>query len=154
MVGLVVYPAVRFGVKPVLRAWIRLDGVITEGELGLYRALTRVSAPAFGLLLGLHQDLMPPWMPGLWSVICGTVGGSFAIAAHHAVEAALPAAVARLLTGAGLHPGGGRVVTGDPMPFSPTGSDTLTTEDVGPVNAPEWDATTHDLPIVREEDEA
>ena len=47
-----------------------------------------------------------------------------------AMKAALPAAVARLLTGAGLDPGGGRVVQPGPMPYSPTEVDTLTTRDV------------------------
>lgn len=130
MVGLVAFPGVRFGVKPLLRLWIKRDGIVTRSELDAYRWITRASAPLIGLLLGMHPDLMPEWMPGLWSVICGTVGGSLAVVIHHSVEAALPAAVARLLTGAGLDPGGGRVVQPGPMPYSPTEVDTLTTRDV------------------------
>lgn len=137
-VALVVYPVVRFGIKPPIRYWVRRDGIVTRGELELYRWACRGSAPLLGALLGLHPDLIPE-LPVLWSVIAATIGGSLSIVVHHAVEAALPAAIARVLTGGGLLP----PLQGAPAPPQPpptfADADTLTTEDVAPAEMPrEW----------------
>ena len=123
-VALAVYPVVRFGVKPLFRAGIDYDGTITVRELRWYRAITRASAPLLGMLLGLAPDVYPDPIPTVWGGMLGTIGGSLSVAAHHAVEAALPAAVSRWLTGVSLsevsrieHPGD---------------EDTLTTQDAIP----------------------
>jgi len=138
MVGLVVYPVVRFMVKPSVRFAIRCDGSVTRGELESYRWISRLSAPLLGYLIGRFPglsgavlgggSLYPEWMPPSWVTICSTVGGLFAVAAHHAVEAALPAAVARVLTGGSL-----------PVAPPPGYSDTVTTEEVGTVEERPWE---------------
>jgi len=134
MLGLVVYPVVRFIVKPTLRAAIRRDRVVTANEKALYRWLTRGAAPLLGYVVGRFPSLSdavlgggslyPEWMPPSWVTICATVGGLFAVAAHHAVEAALPAAVARLLTGSSWE--------GAAPP--PRYDETITTSEVGTVD--------------------
>ena len=64
---------------------------------------TRLGLP--GLALGLLPGVWEDWQPVVWRAVCGVVAGSLSVGLHHAVEAALPAAVARLLTGAGIASG-------------------------------------------------
>jgi len=134
MLALVVFPVVRFVVKPPLRWLIRRDGKVHGAEKSRYRWLTRSSAPLLGYLIGRFPSvselvlgggsLYPEWMSPSWVTICATVGGLFAVGAHHAVEAALPAAVARLLTGSSWE--------GAAPP--PRYDETITTSEVGTVD--------------------
>lgn len=110
-VALFVYPAVRFVVKPLARLWIRRDGKETEAEIEALKSAPRLAAVVFGSLFGLLPEVWPPWVPFVWTFACGAIAGSFCIVAHEAVQAALPEAIARFLTGKGLssalRPGGG-----------------------------------------------
>jgi hypothetical protein len=134
MLALVVYPVVRFVVKPILRGLIRRDGKVSAWEKSAYRWVTRGVSPLLGYVVGRFPSLSdavlgggslyPEWMPPSWVTICATVGGLFAVAAHHAVEAALPAAVARLLTGSSWE--------GAAPP--PRYDETITTSEVGTVD--------------------
>lgn len=100
-IGVLVHPLIRVTVKPAMRWAIRTDGVATREELDLYRWVVRTFALAFGACFALLPEVWPEWVPQVWRLGLGVIGGSVSMAAHHAVERALPEAVARLL-GPGL----------------------------------------------------
>ena len=103
--GCAVYPIVRWGVRPIIRHRLARRGRVAKSKLRQYRDAVRLSALLVGLALGLLPGVWEDWQPVVWRAVCGVVAGSLSVGLHHAVEAALPAAVARLLTGAGIASG-------------------------------------------------
>jgi len=103
--GCAVYPIVRWGVRPIIRARLARRGRVAKSKMRHYRDAVRLSALLVGLALGLLPDVWEDWQPVSWRAVCGVVAGSLSVGLHHAVEAALPAAVARLLTGHGIAAG-------------------------------------------------
>lgn len=104
-VGCAVYPIVRWCVRPFIRSRLERRGRVAPSKMRQYRDSVRASALLVGLIFGLLPDVWEDWQPVVWRALCGLVAGSLSIAMHHAVEAALPAAVARVLTGSGVTSG-------------------------------------------------
>ncbi len=139
--GCAVYPIVRWGVRPIIRHRLQRRGRVAASKVRYYRDAVRLSALLVGLALGLLPGVWEDWQPVAWRGVCGVVAGSLSVALHHSVEAALPAAVARLLTGKGIASGmveDTATGTFDTLPDSLAGElpDTL---DVPTVSDVEWE---------------
>ena len=83
LVGLFCYAIVAMVVKPIVK---RLGGSFAKTQI-------RSAAVVFGCVFGVIPGVWPEWMPLIWGLACGGIGGSFAIVGHHAVALAIPKAV-------------------------------------------------------------
>lgn len=105
MLGLAIYAIVAYLLKPALRWVIRRKGWVTEVGLKRTRVAPRTAAVLLGMAFAAIPGTWPAWMPSVWLILCGIVAGSLSIGLHHAVEAALPDAIAKLLTGGSVSSG-------------------------------------------------
>ena len=103
-VGVCSYVLVGQVIKPGLRLLAKYHahpvGKLTKGQEEFYRWLTRALAVVLGGLIGL-LPLWPEWFLSAWGPLLGCVGGGLSPGIYTAVNKALPAAVARVLTGKG-----------------------------------------------------
>jgi len=96
LTGQVCKPAIRMVAK-----YLDDDGKLSKGTEEFLRWLTRATAIVLGGAMGA-LPLWPDTLQGSWGPILGLVGGSLAPGIYAAVKKALPAAVARLVSGKGL----------------------------------------------------
>ena len=82
ILGLAVYPIVRGGVKPIIRA-------LGTGKRRDSTEAVRAAACWTGAVLALLPGTLPAEYPAVWRVILGVVAGSLSIVLHHAAERAI-----------------------------------------------------------------
>jgi len=85
MVACLTYAITEYLIKPAVKA--------RGGKW--HRTQTRSAAVLLGAVFGAIPAVFPEWMPLVWCIASGAVGGSFAIAGHHAVRDVIPAVVRR-----------------------------------------------------------
>tara|TARA_R100001594_G_scaffold25875_3_gene50432 strand:+ start:14799 stop:15164 length:366 start_codon:yes stop_codon:yes gene_type:complete len=104
VIGVAAYVLTGQVAKPGIRMIAKAlddDGRLSRGVEDLLRWLTRATA----ILLGAAMGSLPLWPEGLggdWGPILGLVGGSLAPGIYQAAKKALPAAVARAISGKGV----------------------------------------------------
>ena len=104
-IGVCSYVLVGQVIKPGLRLvarWRAGGGKLSRGQEAFFRWLTRALAVPLGGALGL----LPLWPDSLlpaWGPLLGCLGGGLSPGIYVAAKKALPAAVARVLNGAGVH---------------------------------------------------
>ena len=104
MIGVAAYILTGQVAKPGIRLIAKHlddDGKLSKGAEALLRWLTRATAIVLGGAMG-SLPLWPDTLQGAWGPILGLVGGSLAPGIYAAVKRALPAAVARVMSGKGL----------------------------------------------------
>jgi len=104
MIGVAAYILTGQVAKPGIRLIAKHlddDGKLSKGTEALLRWLTRATAIVLGGAMG-SLPLWPEGLQGAWGPILGLGGGSLAPGIYAAVKRALPAAVARVMSGKGL----------------------------------------------------
>ena len=97
LVGQVIKPGLR-----LVARWRAGGGKLSRGQEAFFRWLTRALAVTLGGALGL-LPLWPDSLPPAWGPLLGCLGGGLSPGIYLAAKKALPAAVARVLNGAGVH---------------------------------------------------
>lgn len=103
VISLAIYAIVGQAVKPGIRL-LSPAGRLSSRRYAAHRWIVRVLALLLGVVAG-YLPIWPSWMLPAWGPILGVVAGSLCMPMHRAVKAALPDAVARVLTGGSVSDG-------------------------------------------------